>query len=510
MTQARALYDYEGGEGELSFFTDNVIQVTDKGSGDGWWMGVLNGQMGYFPESYLPSSPAARALPSRALPVPTAAAAADDEENWDDDDAEPVPATRGATRSTSNASSAGYGTAARRGTVRRNLNRFSAFVKTGGEAFLMAESIDKVPSDLVVRVVAGPRWLDAPQYFSVSVTEPTKKSKFHGVKSFIAYNVMPSHTGVAVSRRYKHFDWLYERLTEKFASLSIPPLPDKSAMGRYEEEFIKLRQQQLQRWLTRLARHPVISQCEALNHFLTCNGEEKEWKAGKRKAEKDECIGGKFFMCISAPDGNVPPDADTQVESFGKFVRGMERRMDKVRECGERFSSFSQDIKTEVQRVGHAFGDLTSDDWKDEGHPCTPLTKAIEFTSTTLNEIGQSFADQPAKDMTPLLADTAEYLGILPTYPSIVDTHTSAYNRLKETTKLQEQGKADGSDVAAVQQRCEVISNVTLSELDRFHTERNFDTKLSMETYLASQIEFYQQIVGKLQNALQKFQDIPQ
>lgn len=51
-----------------------------------------------------------------------------------------------------------------------------------------------------------------------------------------------------------------------------------------------------------------MSQSEALCHFLYCNGEEKEWKAGKRKSEKDPFVGGRFFMCIDAPDDNVPAD----------------------------------------------------------------------------------------------------------------------------------------------------------------------------------------------------------
>jgi hypothetical protein len=34
-----------------------------------------------------------------------------------------------------------------------------------------------------------------------------------------------------VSRRYKHFDWLHERLVAKFSFIPIPPLPDKQIQG---------------------------------------------------------------------------------------------------------------------------------------------------------------------------------------------------------------------------------------------------------------------------------------
>ena len=37
---------------------------------------------------------------------------------------------------------------------------------------------------------------------------------------------------IQVSRRYKHFDWLHERLVEKYTFIPIPPLPDKQIQGK--------------------------------------------------------------------------------------------------------------------------------------------------------------------------------------------------------------------------------------------------------------------------------------
>jgi len=39
------------------------------------------------------------------------------------------------------------------------------------------------------------------------------------------------HTSVSVAHRFKHFDWLYERLVQKFPCISVPPLPDKQITG---------------------------------------------------------------------------------------------------------------------------------------------------------------------------------------------------------------------------------------------------------------------------------------
>jgi len=38
-------------------------------------------------------------------------------------------------------------------------------------------------------------------------------------------------SSIQVSRRYKHFDWLHERLVEKYCTVAVPPLPEKQIAG---------------------------------------------------------------------------------------------------------------------------------------------------------------------------------------------------------------------------------------------------------------------------------------
>lgn len=71
--------------------------------------------------------------------------------------------------------------------------------------------------------------------------------------------------------------------------------------GRYEEQFIEHRRAQLQEFVNSVCRHPVLSQCEVWQHFITCT-DEKRWKAGKRKAEKDELVGANYFVTLQVPE----------------------------------------------------------------------------------------------------------------------------------------------------------------------------------------------------------------
>ncbi|MCL4135313.1 UNVERIFIED_CONTAM: hypothetical protein GTU68_009212, partial [Idotea baltica] len=152
----------------------------------------------------------------------------------------------------------------------------------------------------------APYWRRVGIEFRCSITSPKKESKFHGMKSFIAYTITPSTTSQPVSRRYKHFDWLHERLSVKFSMIPIPPLPEKQISGRFEDDLIEYRMTMLQSWIDRICQHPVLAQCEVLKHFLTCPNDEKTWKAGKRRAESDKLVGINFYQAIDRPE--VPLD----------------------------------------------------------------------------------------------------------------------------------------------------------------------------------------------------------
>lgn len=158
-------------------------------------------------------------------------------------------------------------------------------------------------------------WQKPSQAYTCLVSKPKKESKLKGLRHFTAYSLTCSLSGIQVSRRYKHFDWLHEQLSNKYILISIPPLPEKQVagyfwnyninlhphLGLYEEDLIQHRKNILQLWANKICRHPVLSQSEVWKHFITCT-DEKKWKSGKRQAEKDEYVGGNFFHCVQVPN----------------------------------------------------------------------------------------------------------------------------------------------------------------------------------------------------------------
>ncbi|XP_078075480.1 sorting nexin-18-like [Mustelus asterias] len=397
-------------------------------------------------------------------------------------------------------------------TVSRNLNRFSTFVKSGGEAFILGEAAGFVKDGDRICVVGGPHgpeWQEDPYPFSCSIDEPTKQTKFKGIKSYISYRLVPSHTQSPVSRRYKHFDWLYGRLVEKFPVISVPHIPEKQATGRFEEDFISKRKKGLILWMNHMTSHPVLARCDAFQHFLTCN-DEKAWKQGKRKAERDDMVGGNFFLTLSTP----PTPLDLQeVESRVDGFKGFTKRMDEsVFQLSHTANEFARKqvvgFKKEYQKVGTSFRLLSQAFEMDQQVFSVGLNRAIAFTGDAYDAIGELFAEQPKQDIDPIVDLLALYQGHLTNFPDIIHVQKGALTKVKESQRHVEEGKMEPQQADGVRERCDTISFATLAEIHHFHTIRVSDFKTQMQHFLQQQIQFYQKVTQKLEEALQKYDGV--
>uniref|UniRef100_A0A0E0FW15 PX domain-containing protein n=1 Tax=Oryza nivara TaxID=4536 RepID=A0A0E0FW15_ORYNI len=121
-----------------------------------------------------------------------------------------------------------------------------------------------------------------------------------GVQAYISYRVitktnLPDFEGQEkiVIRRYSDFEWLHDRLAEKYKGIFIPPLPEKNAVEkfRFSKEFIELRRQALDLFVNRIASHPELKQSGDLKIFLQADEEkmdrERSYETGIFKKPSD-------------------------------------------------------------------------------------------------------------------------------------------------------------------------------------------------------------------------------
>uniref|UniRef100_A0A3P8SFM1 Sorting nexin 9 n=1 Tax=Amphiprion percula TaxID=161767 RepID=A0A3P8SFM1_AMPPE len=347
----------------------------------------------------------------------------------------------------------------------------------------------------------GPVWLYPTSPLDCVIADPKKESKLYGLKSFIEYQVTPSTTNRPVNHRYKHFDWLYERLLEKFGSLlSIPSLPDKQVTGRFEEDFIRMRMERLQAWMTRMCRHPVVSQSDVFQLFLTYK-DEKEWKSGKRKAEKDETVGPMMFSLVEPEAAELDAaQVEQRCEQYSRFTKSMDDGVRELLNVGHtHWKRCTGPLPKEYERIGRAFRNLSTvfSSSKYPGEEAKRQGGKIQG--------GKETKRQPQKDLYFLLETNSEYKGLLGCFPEIIAVHKAAVEKVKEADRLVSAGKISSSDKRSMNQRSSCMSYSLQAEMNHFHSNRIYDYNRVMQLYLEQQVTFYQQIADKLRGALSQF-----
>uniref|UniRef100_A0A8B9K058 Sorting nexin-30 n=1 Tax=Astyanax mexicanus TaxID=7994 RepID=A0A8B9K058_ASTMX len=112
----------------------------------------------------------------------------------------------------------------------------------------------------------------------VTVDDP--KKHVSTMETYITYRVSTKTTRTefdlpeySVRRRYQDFDWLRNKLEDSQPTHLIPPLPEKFVMkgvvDRFSEEFVETRRKALDKFLKRVADHPVLSFNDHFNAFLS-------------------------------------------------------------------------------------------------------------------------------------------------------------------------------------------------------------------------------------------------
>lgn len=380
------------------------------------------------------------------------------------------------------------------------------FSKSGDSYILGTTSVSVSPDERVnvYQGSIGYMWNQLESTYHVNIASPKNESKFGGLKTFTAYQLTPSNTNIVVSRRYKQFDWLHERLEAKYTVIPIPPLPGKQQTGRFEEEFIEHRRSQLQEFINYMCTHPILANCEVWRHFINCT-DEKRWKAGKRKAEKDPLVGASFCAAVNAPEKQLlQSQVDTQIESCTQFSNQMLSAVKAVLSVAEdQIKKFQGPHKKDFIRIGEGFSELARALEIDERRLTTDkvMSQAVGRTAAIFIGIGKLCGEQPKRDWLPFADKFHIYRGILQSYPDVLAEHRNAMQKRKECEHLTAEQKMGNAQMQEVIRRTDVMSYAVMAEMNQFRLDRDQNLKQIMNEYITGQIEYYKTIVERLEEA---------
>uniref|UniRef100_A0AAQ6A187 Sorting nexin n=1 Tax=Amphiprion ocellaris TaxID=80972 RepID=A0AAQ6A187_AMPOC len=523
--KAKVLYDFiaEAGNNELTVKEGETVTITNQNIGGGWIEAQNSrGEVGLVPEDYIEIIVeyldlfTVFCLSLSFVAQQAISCASNGNDPWSVWNADPSGGSSNNWASNPEGTQTGKSAADPWGSVSQGHPQAyqgpgrNSFIAVVGQ-MLSVNTVKLLLCDLKCNVASffmfgaqtgevGPVWSYPEAQLDCIVADPKKGSKMYGLKSYIEYQITPNTTNRPVNHRYKHFDWLYERLLDKFGSaIPIPSLPDKQVTGRFEEEFIKMRMERLQGWMTRMCRHPVVSSSDVFQLFLTYK-DEKDWKMGKRKAEKDETVGVMIFSTIEPEAHDLElAEVDQKCEQFSRFTKAMDDGVKEILTVGnEHWKRCTGPLPKEYQRIGKAFQNLSSVFTSSGYQGESTLTDAMTAAGKTYEEIAQMVAEQPKKDLHFLMETNNEYKGLLGCFPDTIGVHKAAIDKVKEADKLVAASKITPQDKVTMAKRVSTMSYALQAEMNHFHSNRIYDYNRVMQQYLEEQVKFYETVQALL------------
>jgi len=334
-------------------------------------------------------------------------------------------------------------------------------------------------------------WENSQAPYTCKMGAPKKGSKFGGLKGFVTYPITPDFSNIQVSRRYKQFDWLYERLCGKFGTvIAIPPLPDKQVTGRFEEDLIEHRRIELQSFIYRVCRHPVLANSEVWKHFIT-ETDDRRWTEGKRKAEKDSLIGISFLTTIQAP--SILSETESSIErSLGQFSGDMANLDTAVKALSsvavDQAGKYKNSIKKDYQDIGKAFRQLSS------AAVTTSASPSLDKIGVCYEEMAAMIEAQPAKDWEPLQHMMHDYKGMVSSWSNILGLYHNTEDKHKE---IMREGNEKERDCSV--SRINTYRVGVQSEKNFFTQELGVDLDYVSRVFMVKQMEYHREMYSKLE-----------
>ncbi|GAB6031665.1 hypothetical protein CHUAL_009422 [Chamberlinius hualienensis] len=202
-------------------------------------------------------------------------------------------------------------------------------------------SNDSVSSFFLAGLKGGDDFFLDTKDLMVRVDNPEKHSST--IESYITFRVLTKTTRseydsheYSVRRRYNDFAWLKQKLEDNYPTHIIPPLPEKHRMQRlshFNAEFIKVRMTGLNKFLMRVADHPVLSFDKSLQLFLTAKPFEfaahKKEGAGflGRMSNSFQNLAAAYMMRARPPEFDQLND---YLGQFGEKLGTLERINDRI------------------------------------------------------------------------------------------------------------------------------------------------------------------------------------
>ena len=358
--------------------------------------------------------------------------------------------------------------------------------------------------------------------FNITVGDPHTvggTTSSHTVYSVITRTTSKAYANptFTVTRRYRDFLWLYERLHDNSPGVVVPPPPEKQAVGRFDSNFIESRRMALERMINKVAAHPVLQHDGDLKTFLdseTFNVDIKHKDRGRDPLLMPESSGG-FMSSIGLGSSNL-----------GKFIEHddwfHDRRvyLDALENQLKALQKSTDTVMVQRKALAESCADFSASLQQLAGVELSPsFAGPLEALADLQKRVQELYQRQAMQDMLTLGIVIDEYIRLIGSVQKAFSQRQRAYHawhtaetKLQEIKRQQDKllraGKSQQdrltqmqADVGDQERRVhqarllfEDMGRLMRAELERFEREKVEDFKSGVETFLEGAVEAQKEV----------------
>ncbi|CAH2089693.1 unnamed protein product [Euphydryas editha] len=374
----------------------------------------------------------------------------------------------------------------------------------------------------------------------ITVTEPQKIGE--GMSSYVAYRVltktnMPifSRHEFAVLRRFSDFLGLHEKLTEKYlrSGRIIPPAPEKSIVGTtklkmtstpstenpngnttagMQSQFVERRRAALERFLNRVAQHPVLCIDPDFREFLESDTE-------LPKATSTSALSGAGMLRLFNKVGETVnkityrmDESDPWFEERCARIESLESGLRRLCGACEALAGERRELAARAHDAARAIAAAAAAD------PHAPLSRALSHLSDLHEKIEHLRNEQANTDFYVLTEHIKDYLGLIGAIKDVFHERVKVFQnwqhaQMQLTKRRENKAKAELANrpekmeqaaneiieweakVERGQQEFDTISRVIKKELERWEELRLTELRATLLRYLHDHMQHEAQAI---------------
>ncbi|XP_061589431.1 sorting nexin-30 [Cololabis saira] len=339
----------------------------------------------------------------------------------------------------------------------------------------------------------------------VTVDDP--KKHVSTMETYITYRISTKTTRIefdlpeySVRRRYQDFDWLRIKLEDSQPTHLIPPLPEKFVMkgvvDRFSEEFVETRMKALDKFLKRVADHPVLSFNPHLNAFLTAKDLNKRQGLAllTKVGESVKHVAGGYKLRARPPE----------FCAMGEYLDTFSQKLGTIDRIAQRILKEQSEYLTEVREYAAVYSSWVVSE-EELQHPLEGVAGCVSTCCGALEEL----SDNMSQDFLPVFREYVLYIESIQNVLRKRDQSQAEYEGRLEAAVLrkQEERTPVPVEVEKCQDKVECFNADLKADWERWQSNKRQDFKQLLIGMADKNINYYEKCQAAWESLITLLQD---